>query len=74
LLDGLFEQPAARMTHERFCTSVNPPLYTLQVRLKILAKQLIHMSFLIRRTTMPEVKPYVCVSLIRYLQYKKGLS
>jgi hypothetical protein len=28
------------MIHERFCSSVNPLLYTLQVRLKTLAKQL----------------------------------
>ena len=47
------EQAAARMIHERFCASVNPLLYTFQVRVKILAKQLIHMSFLIRRTTTP---------------------
>lgn len=31
------EQPAARMIHERFCVSVNPLLYTFQVRFKTLA-------------------------------------
>ena len=35
------EQPAARMIHEHLCASVNPLLYKLQVRLKILVKQLI---------------------------------
>jgi hypothetical protein len=47
------EQAAARMIHERFCASVNPQLYTFQVRFKTLAKQLIHMPLLIRRITTP---------------------
>jgi hypothetical protein len=47
------EQPAARIIHVRFCASVNPLLSTFQVRLKILAKQLIHIPLLIRRTTTP---------------------
>ena len=47
------EQAAARMIHERLCASVNPLLYTLQVRLKILAKQLTLMPLLIRRTATP---------------------
>jgi hypothetical protein len=35
-------------------TAIDPALlYTLQARLKILAKQLIHMPLLIRRTTTP---------------------
>ena len=47
------EQAAARMIHERFCAFVNPLLYTFQVRIKILVKQLIQIPLLIRRTTTP---------------------
>lgn len=41
------------MIHARFRASVNPLLYTFQVRFMTLAKQLIHMPLLIRRTTTP---------------------
>ena len=54
------------MIHERFCAPVNPLLYTLQVRLKTLAKQLIQL--------MP-TQPYLLFDSARnHMEARRGAS